>query len=185
MLTRVRNFLHLLFSDEPRDRIRLHHRIQEQPVIGSVYRGWRALRARWSQRTPDDYAAMQKRYYEQQAAADEVQPGEIDGDYVVGSWREHNEWADYEQFLMKYVPRDASWVALDFGCGPGRNLRRWSSLFARIDGVDISAKNLENARTFLADLPAEKQPNLYLTEGLDCGDAPTNAYDFVFSTICL
>jgi SAM-dependent methyltransferase len=87
---------------------------------------------------------------------------------------------------MRHVPRDESWVALDFGCGPGRNLRRWSALFARIDGVDISARNLENARVFLENtIPATKRPNLYLTTGDDCGDAPREHYDFAFSTICL
>ena len=87
---------------------------------------------------------------------------------------------------MRYVPRDESWVALDFGCGPGRNLRRWSSFFARIDGVDISAGNLENARTFLdGTVPPHKQPNLYLTAGNDCGAAAHEHYDFAFSTICL
>jgi SAM-dependent methyltransferase len=129
---------------------------------------------------------MQKRFYERNAAADIVSPGFIEGDHVVGSWAEHDEWADYEDYLMRYVPADASWVALDFGCGPGRNLRRWSSRFRRIDGVDISAKNLENAKTFIRDkVPPEKQPNLFLTGGQNCGDAPKNTYDFVFSTICL
>ncbi len=183
MLGKIRNLARLLRSDDPRDQIRLHHRLEE--VTGPFYRWWRALHARRTQASPEDYVSMQKRNYETLASADAVQPGAIEGDFVVGSWREHDAWPDYEEYLMRYVPRDASWVALDYGCGPGRNLRRWSERFARIDGVDISAKNLENARIFLRDLPPEKTPNLFLTQGMDCGGAPRGAYDFAFSTICL
>lgn len=129
---------------------------------------------------------MQRRTFELFAAADEVRPGEIVGDYVAGSWRQHDEWPDYEAYLMKHVPRDGSWLAIEYGCGPGRNLRRWSDWFRRIDGVDISARNLENARCFLNGVVAsEKMPQLFLTEGRDCGPAPVDTYDFAFSTICL
>jgi SAM-dependent methyltransferase len=185
MLTKLQRFLHLLFSREPRDRIRLDRRLREQPVVGPLYSGWKEWRAKRGQRSAGDYIAMQKQEYELLAAADAVKPGDIDGDYVVGSWREHDAWPDYETFLMREVPPDASWTAIEYGCGPGRNIRRWSARFARIDGVDISAKNLENARVFLKDLPAEKAPRLFVTQGMDCGEAPKGAYDFAFSTICL
>jgi trans-aconitate methyltransferase len=144
-------------------------------------RFWRRLTAR----TPADYVAMQQRDYERRAAADKITPGHIEGDFVVGSWREHDEWPDYEEFLMKCVPQEPVWVAFDFGCGPGRNIRRWSDRFARIDGADISERNLANARIFLADLATEKKPQLFVTSGMNSGGAPRNTYDFVFSTICL
>jgi SAM-dependent methyltransferase len=54
-----------------------------------------------------------------------------------------------------------------------------------MDGVDISQQNLSNAQIYLTDLPTEKTPNLYLTNGMDCGAAPVNSYDFAMSTICL
>lgn len=129
---------------------------------------------------------MQKRTYEIYASIGNVSPGNIVGDHVVGSLNQHDAWPDYEEFLMKYVPRDASWIALDFGCGPGRNIRRWTDWFKRIDGVDISQHNLDKARIFIRDkVPAAKTPNLYVTAGMSCGDAPKGAYDFAFSTICL
>lgn len=187
MLTKKnKNFFRLLFSSDPRDRIELRCRLRTTPVAGSLLRLAQRFGSAWRQRTPADYARMQKRTYELYASADRVAPGNIDGDYVVGSWRQHNEWPDYDEFLMKYVPRDESWVALDYGCGPGRNIRRWSSIFRRVDGVDISARNLENARAFLQGcVPTHKEPNLYLTDGMNCGAAPKNHYDFAFSTICL
>jgi SAM-dependent methyltransferase len=148
-------------------------------------RGYDKLKGKLFQHTADDYVKMQKRAYERYASADTVTPGSISGDFVVGVWKEHDVWPDYNDYLMKYVPRDESWIAIDYGCGPGRNISRWSSIFKRMDGVDISPKNFENARIFLRDLPANKNPNLYITGGMDCGDAPKNSYDFAMSTICM
>ena len=147
---------------------------------------FRKLKARVTQSTPSDYVQMQKREYETLAGLGECKPGSITVDAVVGSWQQHDEWKDYEDYLMRYVPKNESWVALDYGCGPGRNIRRWSPIFQRIDGVDISQRNLENARVFIGDrVPVHKTPNLFVTDGMDCGNAPAASYDFVFSTICL
>ena len=102
----------------------------------------------------DDYVRMQRRYYVRNASKSSVEPGNLLDDKVVGSWREHDDWEDYLLYLMKYVPKNSQLVALDFGCGPGRNIRKWSSRFARIDGADISKTNLSNARIFLkSNLP--------------------------------
>ena len=134
----------------------------------------------------EDYVRMQRRYYIRNARKSAVAPGNLIDDQVVGSWREHDEWPDYEIFLMRYVRPEAEYVALDFGCGPGRNIRRWSNWFKRIDGADISKVNIANARVFLRDQVSDaKSPNLFVTNGADCGDAPSNSYDFVFSTVCL
>jgi len=127
-------------------------------------------------RNASDYIAMQKKYYELCAAASKAESGDLTEDYVAGSWREHDVWRDYETYLMKYVPAEPVWVALDYGCGPGRNIRRWSSRFARIDGVDISQRNLDNANRFLAGrIEQSKWPNLYLTGGASCGSVPRNS----------
>ena len=129
---------------------------------------------------------MQKRAYEHLSSTGNVSPGRIEGDEVVGSLTAHDVWPDYETYLMRYVPRDASWVALEYGCGPGRNIRRWTDWFKRVDGVDIAQGNLDNARVYISDKVSElKQPNLFLTTGMDCGQAPKSAYDFAFSTICM
>jgi SAM-dependent methyltransferase len=134
----------------------------------------------------DDYVKMQRRFYLRNARKSSVEPGNLINDQVVGSWKKHDEWQDYETYLMKYVDSKDNWVALDFGCGPGRNIRRWSSRFARIDGADISKSNIANAHVFLRDqIPDAKKPNLFVTNGMDCGRAKSNAYDFVFSTVCL
>jgi SAM-dependent methyltransferase len=186
MLTKFQNFYRLASSSDPRDRIQLDRKLEAQPQLGFLWKYWKRVKARLTQTTVRDYVKMQKRTYELFASADKITPGVIDGDFVAGSWRKHDAWPDYETYLMKYVPRDASWVAIEYGCGPGRNLRRFNTFFKRIDAVDISANNLANAKAFLQGvIPAEKMPNLYLTEGMNCGDAPKNFYDFAFSTICL
>jgi SAM-dependent methyltransferase len=186
MLQKLRTFFRLANSRDPRARIALRERLLYRPSTAWIVRLWDQLRARVGQRDAAGYLKMQKSQYELFASADHVTPGCIQGDFVAGSWQEHDQWPDYEEYLMRHVPREAGWVALEYGCGPGRNLRRWSSWFKRIDGVDISAQNLANARAFVSGvIPADKQPNLYLTAGSDCGDAPPGAYDFAFSTICL
>lgn len=183
---KVLRFFELLLSKSPRDRFVLINRMQQVPLIGALMKFFFRQRARFVQRTPEDYVQMQKREYEVFAALGEVTSGDMSVDAVVGTWRQHDEWPDYDDYLMRYVPKDESWTALEYGCGPGRNIRRWSEIFRRVDGVDISPRNLENARTFIHDqVPPHKAPNLFPTNGMDCGDAPKGAYDFAFSTICL
>lgn len=174
----------VLGADQVR-RGQLAEKLWRTPA-GPLVRALEARHVRRSAVTVDDYLFMQKRVYGELAAQEVVRPGEIVVDRVVGTWREHDAWPDYDDYLLRHVPPEPSWTALEFGCGPGRNLRRWSSRFARIDGVDILADNLAHAEIFLLDqLAAGRRPRLYETSGRDCGDAPTEHYDLVFSTICL
>jgi SAM-dependent methyltransferase len=186
MFGKINRFIKLCRSDEPADKIYLRQRLDRLPYFGSVYRQARKTKASLFQRSAGAYLDMQQSFYETAASADKVSPGNIEGDHVAGSWREHNAWPDYETYLMKYVPNPSNWVALEYGCGPGRNILHWNQRFARIDGVDISAANLENVRHFVEGIVApKKMPHLYQTKGMDCGDASRNSYDFCFSTICL
>lgn len=181
---KLRRFVHLATSEEPRDKIQMYQRLAAVPVLGVSMKRLEQFIAMITQRDKDSYCERMQQIYQSYAAADKVTAGNIDGDFVVGSWRAHNEWTDYEEFLMRYVPQEPSWVALEYGCGPGRNILRWSSRFARIDGVDLSQINLDHARVFVAGLPPQKAPRLFLTTGIDCADAPKEHYDFAFSTIC-
>lgn len=130
------------------------------------------------------YIEMQRSLYEHAASQSKYdQWDKIDG--VVGSYNAHNQWPDYDRYLMRYI--DASFKqkrALDFACGPGRNIVKYSHLFAELDGADISAVNLENAKKNLS-YHGVPEPRLFLTNGNDLGDAPDNFYDFVFSTIAM
>ncbi len=103
-------------------------------------------------------------------------------DAMVGSFNQHNEFNGFDE-LFKGLDT-AEKVALDFGCGPGRNIVRYQGLFERIDGVDISVVSLEKAKLWLQhnNVPV---PKLYPCNGVDLRDIPDEQYDIVFSTICL
>ena len=129
------------------------------------------------------YTYMQQIAY-QHAAKQSSYDSEKKDDHVVGSgtgsYEEHNKWKDYDTYLMKYVDESfTNKVALDFGCGPGRNLEKYSKSFQRIDGCDISKENIKNAKKNL-EFNKIPVPNLYVTNGNDLGDVPDNYYDYIF-----
>lgn len=129
--------------------------------------------------TPENsYTQMQRRFYIEEAS----KWSPTNRDPVVGSFDAHNAHADYD-LLFEGLDTQGK-VALDFGCGPGRNLVKFANLFARIDGADIALENLIHARKW-CELNSVTTPRLYKTNGVDLGDVPDTYYDFVFSTICL
>jgi SAM-dependent methyltransferase len=135
-------------------------------------------------RGKERYIFMQKTRYRWLANASHYEP-EKRVDLVAGSYDEQNNWADYDLFLMKYV--DDSYeakIALDFACGPGRNIIKYHGRFKRIDGADISPENLTNARKNLAHAGIP-EPRLFVTGGDDVGETEAGYYDFIFSTIAI
>ncbi|OHA72081.1 MAG: hypothetical protein A3A27_01485 [Candidatus Wildermuthbacteria bacterium RIFCSPLOWO2_01_FULL_47_18] len=133
---------------------------------------------------PKRYAFMQKLSYDQLAETSDYSSESMQ-DRVVGSYGEHDSWKDYDEYLMKYV--DASFenkFALDFGCGPGRNIIKYHNRFKRLDGVDISEKNIKNAKEQLARFHVANS-ELFVNNGRDLAGIPSAAYDFIMSTICL
>jgi ubiquinone/menaquinone biosynthesis C-methylase UbiE len=108
---------------------------------------------------------------------------------VVGWYDYHNQWPDYETVLFDGIETKGK-VALEYGCGPARNIIRFGSPesrfgFARIDGVDISQTNIENGRINLVDVGYQgPQPNLWQNDGCHI-EQPDNSYDLVFSVIAL
>jgi ubiquinone/menaquinone biosynthesis C-methylase UbiE len=104
---------------------------------------------------------------------------------VVGSFDLHNEWADYE-WLWKDVTESEKKTVLDFGCGPGRNLVKFSDKFLRIDGVDISGTNLVKAKDWIEynNLNPDNF-TLYKNDGENLQNVPDDTYDIVMSTIAM
>ena len=130
------------------------------------------------------YAYFQKKMYDYWAKQSNYTATSTE-DHVVGTYQLQNEWQDYDDYIMRYV--DASYtnkLAIDFATGPGRNIIKYSPRFKRLDGVDISAQNIENAKENIAahGLPL---PNLYVNNGIDLADVPSDTYDLVISTIAL
>ena len=124
------------------------------------------------------YTEMQTNYYEQQASLWTVE----NRDPVVGSFDAHNDHQDYE-LLFKDL-NVGNMIALDFGCGPGRNLVKYQHRFKRLDGVDLSAKNLENAKMW-CNINHITQYKLYQCNGVDLSNISNEEYDFIMSTITL
>lgn len=131
------------------------------------------------------YSKMQLDHYQQAAKISKFSPGVMCKDNVVGSFHEHNAWQDHKDYLIRHslMTDTSQMTALDWACGPGRNIVLFSSRFKRIDGVDMSQNNLENARIYTSCLPVEKTPNFYECNGLDLQKIPDSTYDVVFSTI--
>jgi ubiquinone/menaquinone biosynthesis C-methylase UbiE len=127
------------------------------------------------------YTVMQKGLYDRHAGLWSLN----NIDFVVGRFMEHNAWEDYE-YLFKDIPDQASKKVLDFGCGPGRNLVKYTNRFAQIDGVDISNKNLENAVIWMKHNNVDHHnSNLFLCNGVNLDKIKSNEYNIVMSTICM
>jgi len=129
-------------------------------------------------RNKQDYLNMQNKYYDQYAAIWSLEFK----DPVVGSYDAHNEWEDYDTYLFKDFDT-TDLIALDYGCGPGRNIIKFHNRFKRIDGVDISNINLEKSRINLEynDIAI---PNLYHTSGDNLSMIEDSVYDVMFAVIC-
>ena len=129
-------------------------------------------------RNKQDYLNMQNKYYDQYAAVWSLQFK----DPVVGSYDAHNDWNDYDTYLFKDFDT-TDMVALDYGCGPGRNLVKFHDRFKKIDGVDISSINLEKSKVNL-EYNNIDIPNLYHTSGDNLSMIKDNVYDVMFAVIC-
>ena len=129
-------------------------------------------------RNKQDYLNMQNKYYDQYAAIWSLEFK----DPVVGSYDAHNEWEDYDTYLFKDFDT-TDLIALDYGCGPGRNIIKFHNRFKRIDGVDISNINLEKSRVNL-EYNDISIPNLYHTSGDNLSMIEDSVYDVMFAVIC-
>lgn len=98
---------------------------------------------------------------------------------------EHNQNPLYWNVLLRDVYANRQqWdgkTALDYGCGQGRNVTNLLSLanFAYVDGVDISAANINYCkRMYNGNLST-----FYLNDGISLKEIADDTYDFVMSTI--
>jgi len=126
----------------------------------------------------EKYLAMQKTFYDVEA-----QKWTVDNrDPVVGSFDAHNRFQPYDDVLFDGLDTKPM-VALEYGCGPGRNLVRYHSRFKRIDATDISQYNLDKAAKW-CEHNQVTPGNLKVCDGqsIPFNDAE---YDMVFSVICL
>ncbi len=131
----------------------------------------------------DGYTRMQISEYQGRASQSVFEAGRVIHDGVVGTFEAHNSWQDHHEFLIRHskMGDTRNFKALDFACGPGRNIRLFSDRFRQIDGVDLSELNLSNAKIYTSDL--ENPPVLYHCNGTDLENIPSETYDIIISTI--
>jgi len=125
------------------------------------------------------YTKMQRAYYNEKAP----EWSEENPNPVVGSFHKHNACAEYENLFTR-IENQKDKTVLDFGCGPGRNIVRYSGRFKRIDGVDISPVNIENARGY-TNSKGITDSRLFVNNGVDLNGIESYYYDVVMSTICM
>lgn len=130
----------------------------------------------------EQYSVMQRRQYDEDGQRWSV----ANRDPVVGGFDSHNQWLDYDVYLFKDLGDTTNKTALDFGCGPARHLVKYNRNFARYDGVDISQTVLDKAKEWLQhNRIQESDATLYLCNGRDLADVPSDHYDVITSTICM
>ena len=79
-------------------------------------------------------------------------------------------------------------VALDFGCGCGRNVINLLNLadWKRVDGIDISENNIDYCKKHLKDTGFDSSRfGFFSSNGIDVNPLKNDEYDFIMSTIVL
>jgi ubiquinone/menaquinone biosynthesis C-methylase UbiE len=130
----------------------------------------------------EQYTKMQKDYYDNVTTPWD-QGGRLEH---TERWREHAKWKEFDN-LWRDLPVDTkNCIALDFGCGSGRNLVYYHEKFKRIDGTDLTEQCIENAKQALVECKMwTKDTKLYQGNGIDLSNIPSDMYSVVFSTIVL
>lgn len=101
---------------------------------------------------------------------------------------QHNDDPEYWDILLKEIKNNKSYwkdkYALDFGCGCGRNIKNLLDLaeWKRVDGCDISKKNIEYAKSYINIFYINKTKT-WETNGNDLQPCNQNEYDFIMSHI--
>ena len=124
------------------------------------------------------YSKMQKKEY-----AGYTKTFDDAKNLCVGNFEVHEEYP-YEEYLLQHF-EGKSRVALDFGCGVGRMMKRMLAHFDVVDGVDISRENLGHAKKYLSDAGiAQESYSTLLSSGVGVSGL-NKTYDFIYSTIAL
>lgn len=129
-------------------------------------------------KTNNKFTIMQEKYYDRAAKKWSLK----NKDPVIGNFNKHKLF-DYEYYLFDNIDTTNK-KALDFGCGPGRNIVRFNKIFKQIDGVDISQICLDKCKIYLNDKSITNS-KLYKCNGINLDKILSSHYDIIVSTITL
>lgn len=93
------------------------------------------------------------------------------------------DWPHMEELFKGF--NTSNMTALDFGCGPGRNIVTYGSRFKRMDGVDLAFEMVQLANKYIHENNYTNVFALYECNGIDLRNINSNTYDFIMSTIAL
>jgi len=125
-----------------------------------------------------DYLNYQKSFFE-----------EIHDGMTIENHQHHNSDPEYWDILLGDIKRNPNnWkgkIALDFGCGCGRNIKNLLDLadWARVDGCDISKKNADYSMKWNSKYHPSDKINTWETDGKSIQPCDENGYDFIMSHI--
>lgn len=108
---------------------------------------------------------------------------------IVDNHSQHNNDPEYWDILLKEIKENKSkWknkIALDFGCGCGRNIKNLLDLaeWKRVDGCDISKKNATYSKNWVSTYHSSNKTITWETDGESIRPCEDNYYDFIMSHI--
>jgi len=123
------------------------------------------------------YSDMQRAYY-----AERANNWSPETDSIVGSFDQQNTHKDEYYNNLFGIIDTTSLTALEFACGPARNIQNYRDRFKRIDGVDFEAvASIASGR-----VGSNYEGKIYNTLGFNLSEPdliPSDTYDIVYSMI--
>lgn len=105
----------------------------------------------------------------------------------IDNHKQHNIEPNYRNILLKEIIENPKYwenkIALDFGCGCGRNIKNLLNFadFKRVDGCDISRKNIEYTKKYINEFFDDSKCNTWEVDGATFNSCKDNTYDFIMS----
>jgi len=112
---------------------------------------------------------------------------DINDEMQIDNHKQHDIEPHYKDILLKEIVNNPElWrgkVALDFGCGCGRNIKNLLEFadFKRVDGCDISKLNTDYSLKYIEGFFGEGKCNTWETDGATLYPCRDEIYDFVMS----